>query len=398
MTNLSYAATYLFEKSHSADSAKLMQTQNNIEDIIFDYSRRTNKDGFVRTLLFDKNICDATGGEGNVCTACVGSCESSAIAFDATAKQISISFADCTACQKCVSVCPTGALQESEYNLESIVAMLESCDKSGVLVASEADLASYGGDIPEDTVIFCPSNYSFLNELYLSLFAFKTGGAVFFVSKDRLPEFLQESIEKTNKLFETFGKKAISFVSDGPVTRNFEPIKKRFENMSFRTAVSEGFKELGSFGGSSFSASNVFASVNVDTSCTLCMGCAFVCKSGAFFADEKEKALTLNESLCTGCGHCESICPEKSILVTKGLFRSETAYFYFQSVARDELFCCVECGKPFATAKAITKVASVLASVFVDEDKKRTLFCCADCKPKIMLKDFANRSAEHGAR
>ena len=48
MTNLSYAATYLFEKSQSADATKLLQIQNNIEDIIFDYSRRTNKDGFVR--------------------------------------------------------------------------------------------------------------------------------------------------------------------------------------------------------------------------------------------------------------------------------------------------------------------------------------------------------------
>ena len=99
MTNLSYAATYLFEKSQSADTANLLQIQNNIEDIIFDYSRRTNKDGFVRALLFNKNICDATDKDGNVCTACVGVCESSAIVFDGAFKQISISFADCTACQ-----------------------------------------------------------------------------------------------------------------------------------------------------------------------------------------------------------------------------------------------------------------------------------------------------------
>lgn len=399
MTNLSYAATYLFEKSQSADATKLLQIQNNIEDIIFDYSRRTNKDGFVKTLLFDKNICDATDRDANVCTACVSVCESSAIVFDGAAKQISISFADCTACQKCVSVCPTGALEESEYNLEVMVAMLEACEGRGLLVASEADLVSFAGEVPDNTVIFCAPNYSFLNELYLSLFAFKTGGAVYFTSKEILPATLQESIENTNRLFEAFGKKAVSFVSEGVSSqRSFEPIAKRFENMSLRTAITEGFKALEAFGTANVESTNMFASVNVDDRCTLCMGCAFVCKSGAFYADEKEKALTLNESLCTGCGHCESICPEKSIVVTKGLFRSEKSYFEFKSVAKDELFCCVECGKPFATSKAIAKVASVFSGIFLDEDKKRTLYCCADCKPKIMLRDFAARSAENVAR
>ena len=399
MTNLSYAATYLFEKSQSADTTKLLQIQSNIEDIIFDYSRRTNKDGFVRALLFNKNICDATDKDGNVCTACVGVCESSAIVFDGAFKQISISFADCTACQKCVSVCPSGALEESEYNLESMIAMLEACKGNGLFVASEADLASYGGELPEDTVIFCAPNYSFLNELYLSLFAFKTGGAVYFISKESLPVALQDSIDDTNRLFGAFGKQAVSFLTDKTSRqKSFEPITKRFENMSLRMAVSEGFKALNNFSSINVDGVNMFASVNVDDSCTLCMGCAFVCKTGAFYADEKEKALTLNESLCSGCGHCENICPEKSIVVTRGLFRAERPYFEFKSVAKDELFCCVECGKPFATSKAIAKVASVFSGIFLDEDKKRTLYCCADCKPKIMLRDFADRSAENAAR
>ncbi len=399
MTNMSYAATYLFEKTADLDKTRLLQIQTNLEDILFDYSRRSEKDGVVKTLLLNDAICDASGKDGNVCTACTSSCESSAIFFDTVSKHISISFAHCSDCQKCVSVCPSGALEDSAYNKDAIVAALEACDGANVLIATESELATYTATIPSNTVIFCVSNHAFLNEMYLSLFAFKTGGAVYFVSKDALPVHLQQNIQNTNEIFKTFGKQAILFLSDiQDAKKSFEPIEKRFENSSLRVALSEGFKSLGDFGGTNFVGSKVFSSLKVDSSCTLCMGCAYVCKSGAFYADESQKALTLNESLCTGCGYCESICPEKSIAISQGVFKSEKSYFEFGVVAKDEIFCCVECGKPFATSKAIGKVAAAMSALFLDEDKKRTLYCCADCKPKIMLKEFAERSLSDAAR
>lgn len=91
MTNMSYAATYLFEKTADLDKTRLLQIQTNLEDILFDYSRRSEKDGVVKTLLLNDAICDASGKDGNVCTACTSSCESSAIFFDTVSKHISIS-------------------------------------------------------------------------------------------------------------------------------------------------------------------------------------------------------------------------------------------------------------------------------------------------------------------
>ncbi len=55
-------------------------------------------------------------------------------------------------------------------------------------------------------------------------------------------------------------------------------------------------------------------------------------------------------------------------------------------MAHDELFKCVECGSEFATVKSVEKIAQVMKPIFGnDELRVKTLYCCADCKPKVML-------------
>lgn len=61
-------------------------------------------------------------------------------------------------------------------------------------------------------------------------------------------------------------------------------------------------------------------------------------------------------------------------------------------LAQDEPFCCVECGKPFATQKSVMKIAAMLEPLFMaDPIKARTLRCCAECKPKVMLQAHIGR-------
>ena len=62
-------------------------------------------------------------------------------------------------------------------------------------------------------------------------------------------------------------------------------------------------------------------------------------------------------------------------------------YFKQTIKASDEIFECIECGVGFATAKSIKKIASIMKPLFSgDEVKIKTLYCCADCKPKVILK------------
>jgi len=42
---------------------------------------------------------------------------------------------------------------------------------------------------------------------------------------------------------------------------------------------------------------------------------------------------------------------------------------------------------PFATVKAVEKIATMMTPLFGnDEVKLKTLYCCASCKPKVMFK------------
>lgn len=126
-----------------------------------------------------------------------------------------------------------------------------------------------------------------------------------------------------------------------------------------------------------------------DSNCTLCMSCVGACNVDAIFANQTDFTLRVNPSLCTACGYCEVTCPEKDCLTIKrDEIQLQPMWFKENILAKDSLFACVECGKEFATTKAIEKIASIMGPIFakVSETKKRTLYCCEDCKAKLMIK------------
>ncbi|EAJ4223391.1 ferredoxin, partial [Campylobacter coli] len=87
------------------------------------------------------------------------------------------------------------------------------------------------------------------------------------------------------------------------------------------------------------------------------------------------------------CGYCEVSCAEKDTLkLTRSGMEFNPNYFEYQTMAKDELFTCIECGKEFATKKAVEKIANLMKPKFGnDESKIKTLYCCADCKAKVMI-------------
>lgn len=397
----SYASMFLQERSAACSAQK----QAIIEDIIFDYSKESSytvknvsgeEQKVVRNITFNPSICDLHAKEEPPCTKCIDSCEYSALMFDKNAKSLVINHALCVSCGKCSGACPTGAMQSAKFGFDAFVAILQSAEESTVLFAKEGDLPRIAGALPDDTVIVCVDEYAIFNELHLTIAALKSGGRAAFASKALLPMELIKSVEISNLIVSAKrGRNAVFFLDEEPPSF-FAPLDARLENMSIRAAFGEVLKKSGEpCGGKTLNTgSDMVATVEVDKSCTLCMGCVFVCKSGAFLADEKDGALKLNSSLCTACGYCQGVCPEKSITVNKGFLSLKQEDCAYKVAAVDELFCCAECGKPFATKKAIDKVSNVFASLLWDEQKKKTLFCCSTCKPKVMLRDRLAKRAE----
>lgn len=376
-----------------------IEVHGNLTRIAPQISARAAKDTFIKSLLFNETQCDYAAKDSPACRACLDSCEYSALVEDTTAKTIHLRMSDCTECGSCISVCPSGAIQNSRFSVAGLISALETSEGYGVLVATDADLMKLSSTLYPETAILSVPNYTLFNELYLSLLVLKSGGDVYFPDLTTLPVSTQVAISNVNRIFERFGGDVIGdIISASRHTKRFTPLARRLDNLPLRMAVSEGMASLKGYSNNVYTLPNsLFSDLHVDDKCTLCMGCAYVCKSGAFQAQPENKSLTLNPALCTGCGHCESICPEHSITLAPGRFREEESYVTFSAVAKDEVFCCVECGKPFATEKAIAKVAGMFASLMWDDVKTRTLYCCGECKPKLMLKEhFENATAKEG--
>jgi ferredoxin len=130
-----------------------------------------------------------------------------------------------------------------------------------------------------------------------------------------------------------------------------------------------------------------FGEVRVDTgACTLCMACPSVCPTHALTDGTDAPRLSFTEELCVQCGLCATACPENAITL-----RTRYLYDYEQRGATRVLkeeppFCCITCGKPFATASVIERMTERLRGhhMFQGEAALRRLRMCEDCRVKDM--------------
>jgi NAD-dependent dihydropyrimidine dehydrogenase PreA subunit len=131
-----------------------------------------------------------------------------------------------------------------------------------------------------------------------------------------------------------------------------------------------------------------YGSINIDEErCTLCLSCADACNTGALKVYAEDNTLRYTPALCTACGYCEATCPERNCLhLDKDLLGLRPDFFRQKVMATDEIFNCEECGKGFAPAKAVNKIAAMMQPLFGEDHVRiKSLYCCPDCKAKLML-------------
>ncbi|ROR32330.1 4Fe-4S dicluster domain-containing protein [Inmirania thermothiophila] len=138
-----------------------------------------------------------------------------------------------------------------------------------------------------------------------------------------------------------------------------------------------------------------FGEVRVDRGrCTLCMACTSVCPTSALVAGGDTPVLRFIEANCVQCGICAGACPEQAITLRARYLYDPAACNAPRVLHEEAPFCCVVCGKPFATASVIARIRERVAGhpMFAGAAGRR-LEMCEDCRVRDITREELERSA-----
>jgi ferredoxin len=131
-----------------------------------------------------------------------------------------------------------------------------------------------------------------------------------------------------------------------------------------------------------------FGEIRVDQqACTLCMGCVAVCPTSALRDGADLPQLKFMEWDCVQCGLCEKACPEKAITPHARFVYDQEARHQVRMLNEEKPFCCIVCGKAFATQSMLKVVSEKLEGhwMWQTEKAKRRLYMCDICRAKDMM-------------
>ncbi|WP_428025933.1 4Fe-4S binding protein [Arcobacter sp.] len=378
--------------------------KSSLDEVIKTLKENINSYSYKKYTTYDKTICQYNERREEICSKCEEVCPSVAIVKHDETKTLEFSQIDCHGCGGCISVCPSGALDYAPSSRESLFELSKFYkNKHPLIIPSKMELENLNVELKEDVLPFAIDGEKFLHEGTLLTLLQMSGSQVIFYS-DFISKGTGDAIRILNDIYQKkYSKDAIllasneeelkealekiSFIENSYFNFNQESLKKR-EVFSHRLQKIVGEDDLGVV----TTGEHIhYGRVKVNQEkCTLCLVCVGSCNVDALSADATDNTLRINPSLCTACGYCEVSCPEADCLtIERDVIQLEPTWFKENILAHDTLFACVECGKEFATTKSIQKIASQMAPIFSsDPVKERSLYCCADCKPKIMMQNY----------
>lgn len=384
-------------------SGTLDPNLSSIDEVIETLKKNINSYNYKKFTTYNQNICQYHERREVICSKCEEVCPTVAITKDDKTKRLTFSQIDCHGCGGCVSVCPSGAMDYAPMNRDSLYEISDFYKETHpLIIPQKMNIENLNVSLKEYVLPLAIEGEKFLDESTLLTLLQLSGSQVIFYS-DFISKGTGDCIRILNDIYQRrFGLdaillanneeelekalKAVSFVKNSYFNFNQKGLKKR-EVFSQRLLKIVGEDDLGVVKtGEHVHYGKVL--VNEDK-CTLCLACVGACNVDALIANESDFTLRINPSLCTACGYCEVSCPETDCLtIQKDEIELQAMWFKENIIAKDTLFACVECGKEFATTKAIEKIANMMGPIFAlaSETKKRTLYCCEDCKPKLMIK------------
>lgn len=367
-----------------------------------------------RYFDYEAGLCAHSARALSGCSNCLRACPAEAISSEAGAIVVDPHL--CQGCGICATVCPSGAMRYAwpgvDESLRQIRAALAACPTAAdtapllVLHNSEAGAAliQAAAPLPADIIALPLEQVSAAGmELWCAALAYGAG-TVLILSNGTIEAAvraeLEWQMELAGTLLEAMGHERDRIrhlsVGDDAALRDamehmprypalahsgFEPLGDKREIL--RRALDELLAPAATLPAPlTLTEGAPFGALQVDTqACTLCMACVTVCPMNALSDGVDLPRLAFQEDACVQCGLCRQACPEEAITLLPRFDFDSAEAGRTRVLHAAEVFNCISCGKPFATASMIATITSRLAdNPMFRENGMDALRMCADCR------------------
>lgn len=366
---------------------------------------------------YDPSIC-AHGRSGiTACTRCIDACPADAIS--SLAEKIEVNSHLCQGGGACATVCPSGAIRYVYPSVEDMLAMMRRMlkvylDEGGQqpVVVFHSEESGMPDSYPENMLPIAVEEVGSVGiDVWLSALAYGAR-SVMLLDDGNIPAQVSKEIDQqlvtANEIISGMGYPAetlrrVGSQSLDDAEQAMMPViaparhagaggKRQNVFMAIDALYEQAFQTMNKRLPAmvTLSAGSPFGTAGIDEkSCTLCMSCVSACPGKALQSGQDVPQLRFIESNCLQCGLCTRTCPEDAIWITPRLLFDREARNRIATLYEEEPFCCISCGKPFATKSVISNMMSKLEGhwMFTDERSKQRLKMCDDCRVADVVQD-----------
>lgn len=355
-------------------------------------------------ITIRQQICHYTGEPRSGCSACLSACRYGAV--NADDGQISIDAVSCVECGKCLSVCPTGALQYQQCSDQTFIEFFRTFPLEAdttIFIGAHRDLQRFwwhNNQTQFERTCFLEfpkcGALSLMHLLFLAVHGARQIIVLGEDSEDYAP--LVQSIRETNLLlnkflgssdFVRFCSPDMSFAkyvrssSQQLQTKTYTDLNHINRRQKLSSLVQHLAVQFTKTLQLETDEVRNFATIICDAErCTQCLACLNTCRIEALSADPANLSLRWNGGLCIGCSACVTTCPEDALSLEKRATLADS-FFSAVQIALAEPIHCLGCGKVFGTRKSFTRVIKVLASR--RQEPPEYLEYCENCRVMRLL-------------
>ena len=397
-----------------ADAAALQQALQELPTLVGEFEK-------PRYFRYDASIC-AHGRSGiTACTRCLDSCPSDAIISIGDSIQVDPKL--CQGAGSCATVCPTGAISygypQLGDTLQRLRTLLKTYREEGgteaVLLLHDAEdgrrrLEAVAQQLPENVIPFEIEELGSAGmDSWLAALAYGAS-ALWLLATPGLPASVMTAIATqmniARVILEGMGYPADVLQISGPDTEAllqllnsrlavFAPEHAEFAALDekrtvIRLAVDHLYEQAPARRPLvSLPAGSPFGEVEVSAErCTLCMACVSQCPANALSAGDEKPQLKFIEANCVQCGLCCRSCPEDAIAASPRFLYDAVKRNRMRVLKEEEPFCCIRCGKAFATRSVIDRITQKMKGhPMFSGDALARIGMCDDCRVKAIYSD-----------